>query len=112
MPLLRELRENDPEDFKNYLQMDNSTFEYILNIISPYISKKDTVMRKCITAEERLAATIRFFGVLHYSRCPSLVNNNNSKYHRFGLCISSSEEPLLFVSLVFFNSLRKDPRMP
>jgi hypothetical protein len=37
MPLLRELRENDPEDFKKYLRMDNSAFEYILNLISPYI---------------------------------------------------------------------------
>ncbi|KAM0734487.1 Protein ANTAGONIST OF LIKE HETEROCHROMATIN PROTEIN 1 [Formica fusca] len=60
MPLLRELRENDPENFKNYLQMDNSTFEYILNLIRPYIQKQDTVMRECITAEERLAATLRF----------------------------------------------------
>jgi hypothetical protein len=29
MPLLRQLRENDLEDFKNYLRMDNYTFEYI-----------------------------------------------------------------------------------
>jgi hypothetical protein len=60
MPLLRELRENEPDDFKNYLRMDNLTFEYILNLVSPYISKQDTVMRKCITAEERLAASLRF----------------------------------------------------
>jgi hemerythrin len=51
VPILRELRENDPEDFKNYLRMDNSTFEYILKLISPHISKQDRVMRKCITAE-------------------------------------------------------------
>lgn len=60
MPLLKELRENDPEDFKNYLRMDNSTFEYILNLIRPYVQKQNTVMRKCITAEERWAATLRF----------------------------------------------------
>jgi hypothetical protein len=32
MPLLRELRDNDPEDYKNYLRMDNTTFEYLLKI--------------------------------------------------------------------------------
>jgi hypothetical protein len=35
-PLLRELRDNDPEDYKNYLRMDN-TFEYLLNLVSPRI---------------------------------------------------------------------------
>lgn len=63
MPLLRELRENESENFKNYLRMDNSTFEYILNLIRPYIQKQDTVMRECITAEERLAATLRFLTI-------------------------------------------------
>jgi hypothetical protein len=66
MPLLRELRENDLEDFKYYLLMDNSTFEYILNLISPYRSKQDTVMRKCITAEERLTATLCFLACYIY----------------------------------------------
>jgi hypothetical protein len=60
MPLLRELRDNDPEDYKNYLRMDNTTFEYLLNLVSPCIAKQDTVMRNCIKAEECLAATVRF----------------------------------------------------
>ena len=32
----------------------------LLSIISPYIEKKDTVMRKAISPYERLLATIRF----------------------------------------------------
>lgn len=29
--LLRELRQNDPDDFKNYLRMDGEDFDYLLN---------------------------------------------------------------------------------
>ena len=36
-------------------------FEYLLNKIGPYITKTDTIMRKAIPANERLAVTLRFF---------------------------------------------------
>jgi len=33
MVLLRELRQNDPDDFKNYLRMDSEDFDYaIMNV--------------------------------------------------------------------------------
>lgn len=79
MPLLRELRDNDPEDYKNYLRMDNTTFEYLLNLVSPYIAKQDTVMRNCIKAEERLAATLRF-----------LATGRSLQDLKFSTCISAS----------------------
>jgi hypothetical protein len=41
--LLREFRENDPQDFKNYLWMDNVTFEHVLNLVSLHITKQDIV---------------------------------------------------------------------
>ncbi|XP_050304523.1 uncharacterized protein LOC126742038 [Anthonomus grandis grandis] len=83
MPLLRDLKENNPDDFKNYLRMDKSTFEYILNLVRPYISKQDTVMRKSITADEYLVATLRFLATrrsyqdIQFFTCisaPSLCN--------------------------------------
>lgn len=58
--LLRELRSNDPDDFKNYLRMDCAVFDELLNILKPYLIRQDTPMRKCITAESRLIATLRF----------------------------------------------------
>jgi len=60
MVLLRELRQNDPDDFKNYLRLDSEDFDYLLKIVGPAIKKQDTVMRESITSEERLVATLRF----------------------------------------------------
>lgn len=59
--LLRELRQNDPDDFKNYLRMDGEDFDYLLKIVGPMIKKQDTIMRESISPEERLVAiTLRF----------------------------------------------------
>ncbi|KAG5895690.1 hypothetical protein JTB14_027013 [Gonioctena quinquepunctata] len=60
MALLKELRQNDRKDFKNYLRMSTSHFDELLGLISPYIVKQDTVMRNAIPAEERLSATLRY----------------------------------------------------
>ena len=46
MPLLRELGENNPEDYRSYLRMDDKTsLVIIFNLVRPYITKKDTIMR-------------------------------------------------------------------
>jgi hypothetical protein len=60
LPLLQELRETNPDDFKNYIRMDSETFDHLLSLVEPHITRKDTVMRKSIQAEERLIATLRF----------------------------------------------------
>ena len=61
MPLLRELRENNPEDHRNYLRIDDKTYQVIINLVRPYITKKkDTIMRTSISAEERMAVTLRY----------------------------------------------------
>lgn len=60
LPLIYELRENYPDDFKNYLRMDSSSFYTLLDKIKFKIKKQDTIMRKSISPEERLTATLRF----------------------------------------------------
>lgn len=60
MNLLRELREHEPIDFKNYLRMDNETFNALLNMVRNKIEKQTTIMRDSITAEERLTVTLRY----------------------------------------------------
>jgi hypothetical protein len=60
MPLLHELRENYPDDFRNYLRMDITSFKVLLDLVKSKIVKTDTVMRKSISPEERLSATLRF----------------------------------------------------
>ncbi|XP_063786053.1 putative nuclease HARBI1 [Pseudophryne corroboree] len=60
MSLLTEIRENKPEDYRNYLRMDDATFQELLGFVTPYIERQDTKMRRAIPAEERLTATLRF----------------------------------------------------
>lgn len=57
--LLEELR-LEPRDWMNYLRMDATTYEELLNYVGPIIKKEDTVMRAAITQHERLTATLRF----------------------------------------------------
>nr|CAH7765650.1 unnamed protein product [Callosobruchus chinensis] len=36
MSLLRELQANDPNDFRNYLRMDDDTFRHLFNLVGPH----------------------------------------------------------------------------
>ena len=58
--LLKELQSEDTEAYKNYLRMDKSSFDYILEKVAPFIRKENTRMRSSIPASERLGITLRF----------------------------------------------------
>lgn len=60
MTLLKELKENNPDDFRNYLRMSDEVFQEIHATIAPFIQKQDTMLRKAISSEQRLIATLRF----------------------------------------------------
>lgn len=60
MRLVRELKENNLDDYRNYLRMPVESFQLLLSKVSPLITKKDTVLRPSIPAEQRLVATLRF----------------------------------------------------
>lgn len=57
--LLKELS-TESNDWRNYLRMDATTYNRLLALVSPYIKKDDTCMRKAISPHERLSATLRF----------------------------------------------------
>ena len=40
--------------------MTDPVFNRLLELLSPYITRQDTVMRESITAEQRLIATLRY----------------------------------------------------
>ena len=40
--------------------MTDPVFHQLLDLLSPYITRQDTVMRQAITAEQRLIATLRY----------------------------------------------------
>ncbi|KAG8250463.1 hypothetical protein J6590_100973, partial [Homalodisca vitripennis] len=54
MRLLKDLRENHENDYRNYLRMDDETFSYVLEKVRPRIERQDTNLRKAITTEPRL----------------------------------------------------------
>lgn len=60
--LLREFREVDGQKhlYKNFLRMDESSFNELLELVTPLIQKQDTNMRVAISPSERLAVTLRF----------------------------------------------------
>ena len=58
--LVAELRLADTASYTNFLRMDPTTFDELLNLVGPLITRKDTRMRSAIPAGERLALTLRF----------------------------------------------------
>lgn len=40
---------------KNFTRMSSVEFEYLLNLVSPIIKKKDTRLRKALTSQDKLA---------------------------------------------------------
>lgn len=57
---MRILSALEPVDFKNYLRMGEEEFEYLLNLVTPYIKKEDTILRQSVSARQRLVVTLRF----------------------------------------------------
>ena len=57
--IMHRLRQDDGTKFFDYFRMSQQTFDELLDILRPHIEKKDTTLRNCIPAEERLAITLR-----------------------------------------------------
>lgn len=54
---------NDNKDWRNYLRMDATTYNRLLELVTPCIKKDDACMRKSISPHERLSATLRFLAI-------------------------------------------------
>jgi hypothetical protein len=59
---MEELRSSS-NDYCNYLRMSEDNVISLSEKVRPLIEKEDTVLRTAITAEERLAITIRFLAI-------------------------------------------------
>jgi hypothetical protein len=59
--LLREISETHAEsEYENCYRMNEQHFNELLKKITPYLTRKGTVMRDSFSVEERLALTLRF----------------------------------------------------
>jgi hypothetical protein len=59
---MEELRSSS-KDYYNYLRMSEDNVISLLEKVRPLIDKEDTVLWTAITADERLAITIRFLAI-------------------------------------------------
>ncbi|XP_039304171.1 protein ANTAGONIST OF LIKE HETEROCHROMATIN PROTEIN 1-like [Solenopsis invicta] len=58
--LFEEFGPEDPRSFQNFTRMQEEVMEELLNLLIPYIEKKNTVMREAISPRMRLSATLRY----------------------------------------------------
>lgn len=58
--LLRELENEVPHLYKNFLRMNIDDFNNLLQMVTPLIEKKKSFLREPIPPGERLALTLRF----------------------------------------------------
>lgn len=58
--LLRELRDEDPLSYRNILRMNPIQFDCLLQMVHDIIQRKDTKLRRSITAQTKLEITLRY----------------------------------------------------
>jgi hypothetical protein len=69
------IRNDSPEDYKNYFRMSDENLKYLLEKVKPLIVKQDTVMRNAITPErvsQRIFVFSPQYARLKNSRLPRL----------------------------------------
>lgn len=58
--LLKELKEEDPETYRNVLRMTAPQFQELLELVEPLIKKQNTVFRQAIPCKTKLEITLRY----------------------------------------------------
>lgn len=58
--LVKEMCLEDEQGFYDYHRMSRENFAELLNVVSPFIQKQDTKMRKAISPAQRLSITLRY----------------------------------------------------
>jgi hypothetical protein len=58
--ILSELRIEDRRGFKNVIRVTQTDVEELLNMVSPFISRKNTSFRQAFPASDKLAVILRY----------------------------------------------------
>ncbi|KAK4887262.1 hypothetical protein RN001_003533 [Aquatica leii] len=62
-----ELRTEDPRSYKNFLRLSEEQFKHLLEEVSPYITKQDTVMHESVPARSKCVVLWESFRSLMYA---------------------------------------------
>lgn len=65
--VFNELALSDVGGFQSFLRMSPSTYDDLLGLIEPLISRSDTNMREAISAHEKLVVTLRYLSTGMYN---------------------------------------------
>ena len=65
--LVREVRDTDSASYRNFLRMNDDSFDILLQKVSPLITRQDARMRRAISPAERLAVTLRYLATRKHS---------------------------------------------
>ena len=58
--LTRELHIEDAQQFRNFVRMNATQVQFIIETIRPVIAKQDTKFRRAVSVYERVMVTLRF----------------------------------------------------
>jgi hypothetical protein len=58
--LIQELSAEDPNGLQSFLRMDMASFNELLEMVTPLIKRRDTLIRNSISPAERLTLTLSF----------------------------------------------------
>ncbi|KAK9708148.1 hypothetical protein QE152_g27378 [Popillia japonica] len=58
--LLNDLRLSESNDFRNFLRLDGTSFDALLQVSTPRISNMNTMTRDAIPPSQRLSITLRY----------------------------------------------------
>ena len=58
--LFQELKREDVQGFKEFIRLDKTHFEYVVEKLYHLLIKQDTVMRECIKPEEMCCLMLRY----------------------------------------------------
>ncbi|XP_067650869.1 tigger transposable element-derived protein 4-like [Haliotis asinina] len=76
---MRELKLEDPSSFHNFLRMNRTSFDLLLERVTPLIAKNDTPMRNALPVGEKLAITLRQFKEAIISKLQSAEYGSSRK---------------------------------
>ncbi|XP_066593215.1 uncharacterized protein [Prorops nasuta] len=58
--LFNELRLEDPTSFTNYIRLEEGIMNELIDLVTPFIKKHNTILREAISPKIRLATTLRY----------------------------------------------------